>query len=73
MLSVTEKQYALLQYIKDYMHLRPVAPSYEEMMDHLGMKSKSGVFRLLSGLEERGHIKRMPNRARAIKLLGAKS
>ena len=72
MLSVTEKQYALLQYIKDYMHLRPIAPSYEEMMDHLGMKSKSGIHQLLSALEERGHIKRMPNRARAIKILEEK-
>lgn len=72
MLSVTEKQYELLKYLREYMAEKPIAPSYAEMMNRLDMKSKSGIFRLLNALEERGYIQRMPNRARAIKILEEK-
>lgn len=72
MISMTEKQYALLKYLREYMADKPVAPSYEEMMNHLEVTSKSGIHRLLSALEERNHIRRIPNRARAIELLGEK-
>ncbi len=46
-----------------------VAPSFEELCDAMGLKSKSGIHRLLSGLEERGYIRRLPNKARAIDVL----
>jgi len=69
MISMTEKQWKLLKFLQEYMAEKPVAPSYDEMMAHMGLVSKSGVHRLLEALEEREHIRRIPNRARAIELL----
>lgn len=69
MISLTERQGALLQFIKDRIDHDRVAPSHDEMKDHLGLKSKSGVNRLLVGLEQRGAIKRHKNMIRAIELL----
>ena len=67
---LTRKQLDCYNAIKAYKSRNfGVAPSYDELLDLLGLKSKSGVFRLVSALEERGAIKRIPNRARAIKLL----
>jgi repressor LexA len=69
--SMTPKQAKLLTFIKEYMATSGgVAPSYIEMMAATGDASKAGVHRLLAGLEDRGHIAKMPHRARSIVLLG---
>ena len=66
---LTRKQSELLTYLSDHMQQHDVPPSFDEMRDALGLASKSGVHRLVSGLEERGYIKRLANRARAIEIL----
>ena len=66
---LTRKQSELLTYLNNYMQQHDVPPSFDEMRDALGLASKSGVHRLVSGLEERGYIRRLANRARAIEIL----
>jgi repressor LexA len=66
---LTRKQHELLIYIHDRLADEGVSPSFEEMKDALGLKSKSGVHRLISALEERDFIRRLPNRARALEVL----
>ena len=66
---LTRKQRELLLYIHDYISAHSIAPSCEEMRVGLGLRSSSGVHRLLVGLEERGFLKRIPKRARAIEIL----
>ena len=66
---LTRKQSELLSYLSDHMQQHDVPPSFDEMRDALGLASKSGVHRLVSGLEERGYIRRLANRARAIEIL----
>jgi len=66
---LTRKQYELLQYIEGHVKKRGVSPSFDEMKDALGLKSKSGIHRLITGLEERGFIRRLPHRARALEIL----
>ena len=66
---LTRKQSELLTYLSDHMQQNEVPPSFDEMRDALGLASKSGVHRLVSGLEERGYIRRLANRARAIEIL----
>ena len=66
---LTRKQSELLTYLSDHMQHHDVPPSFDEMRDALGLASKSGVHRLVSGLEERGYIRRLANRARAIEIL----
>ncbi|MDB0013401.1 transcriptional repressor LexA [Alphaproteobacteria bacterium] len=66
---LTRKQSELLTYLIDHMQQHDVPPSFDEMRDALGLASKSGVHRLVSGLEERGYIRRLANRARAIEIL----
>jgi repressor LexA len=66
---LTRKQSELLIYIQDRLKESGVSPSFEEMKDALALKSKSGVHRLISALEERGFIRRLPNRARALEVL----
>jgi repressor LexA len=66
---LTRKQYELLTYIDGHLAREGVSPSFEEMKDALDLKSKSGVHRLISALEERGFIRRLPNRARALEVL----
>ena len=66
---LTRKQHELLCYIHDRLAETGVSPSFEEMKDALDLKSKSGVHRLISALEERGFIRRLPNRARALEIL----
>ena len=66
---LTRKQSELLTYLSDHMQQHDVPPSFDEMRDALGLASKSGVHRLVSGLEERGYIIRLANRARAIEIL----
>ena len=66
---LTRRQLELYNFIRDYKSKEGVAPSLREMEAHLGLNSLSGVHRLLMGLEERGAIKRMKDRARAIRIL----
>ena len=66
---LTKKQYELLMLIDRRLHKDGVSPSFEEMKDAVGLKSKSGIHRLISALEERGFIRRLPNRARALEVL----
>ena len=68
MIGMTRKQAELLSYIETYMTTERVAPSFEEMKVAVGLKSKSGVARLILALEERGLIRRLPNRARALEV-----
>jgi len=66
---LTKKQYELLVLIDQRIKDAGVPPSFDEMKDALGLKSKSGIHRLISGLEERGFIRRLPHRARALEVL----
>jgi len=66
---LTRKQYELLVYIDKTLRDSGVSPSYDEMKDALGLRSKSGIHRLITGLEERGFIRRLPHRARALEVL----
>lgn len=66
---LTAKQHQLLLFINERLQGSGVSPSFDEMKDALGLKSKSGVHRLVNALEERGFIRRMPNRARALEVL----
>lgn len=66
---LTRKQHELLCYIHDHLSDSGVSPSFEEMKEALDLKSKSGVHRLVSALEERGFIRRLANRARALEIL----
>jgi repressor LexA len=66
---LTRKQYELLVYIHERLKESGVPPSFDEMKDALDLRSKSGIHRLIKALEERGFIKRLPNRARAIEVI----
>ena len=66
---LTQKQSELLAFLTSHMDAHEVPPSFDEMRDALGLASKSGIHRLVSGLEERGYIRRLANRARAIEIL----
>lgn len=66
---LTRKQHELICFINDRLSATGVSPSFEEMKDALDLKSKSGVHRLISALEEREFIRRLPNRARALEVL----
>jgi len=66
---LTRKQHELVCFINDRLNTTGVSPSFEEMKDALDLRSKSGVHRLISALEERQFIRRLPNRARALEVL----
>jgi repressor LexA len=66
---LTRKQHELIRFIQVRLEESGVSPSFEEMKEALDLKSKSGVHRLISALEERGFIRRLPNRARALEVL----
>jgi repressor LexA len=66
---LTRKQHELIRFIQSRLEETGVSPSFEEMKEALDLKSKSGVHRLISALEERGFIRRLPNRARALEVL----
>ncbi|CCQ73966.1 transcriptional repressor LexA [Magnetospira sp. QH-2] len=66
---LTKKQYELLTFIDARLRESGVSPSYDEMKDALGLASKSGIHRLITGLEERGFIRRLPHRARALEVV----
>lgn len=66
---LTRKQHQLLTYIQRRLRTDGVSPSFEEMKDALGLRSKSGIHRLITALVERGFIRRLPHRARALEVL----
>ena len=66
---LTRKQRELLVFINQRLRATGISPSFDEMKDALNLKSKSGIHRLISGLEERGFIRRLPHRARALEVV----
>ena len=66
---LTRKQHELLMFIHQRLEATGISPSFEEMKDALDLKSKSGIHRLITALEERGFIRRLPHRARALEVL----
>ena len=66
---LTRKQYELLLYLEQRLSEDGISPSFDEMREALGLRSKSGIHRLITGLVERGFIKRLPHRARAIEII----
>src|ERR1700730_3472921 len=66
---LTRKQYELLRFINERLKEAGVPPSFDEMKDALDLRSKSGIHRLITAREERGFIRRLPNRARAIEVI----
>lgn len=68
-LMLTRKQHELLMFIHERMKESGIPPSFDEMKEALDLKSKSGIHRLITALEERGFIRRLPNRARALEVV----
>jgi repressor LexA len=66
---LTRKQYELLMFIHERVHETGIPPSFDEMKDALDLKSKSGIHRLITALEERGFLRRMEKRARALEII----
>jgi repressor LexA len=66
---LTRKQHELLMFINERLKESGIPPSFDEMKDALDLKSKSGIHRLIKALEERGFIRRLPNRARALEVI----
>jgi repressor LexA len=66
---LTRKQHELLRFIHERLRESGIPPSFDEMKDALDLKSKSGIHRLIMALEERGFIRRLPNRARALEVI----
>jgi repressor LexA len=66
---LTRKQHELLMFIHERLKESGVPPSFEEMKDALDLRSKSGIHRLITALEERGFLRRLPNRARALEVI----
>src|SRR3954471_18699001 len=66
---LTRKQFELLRFIHERVKESGVPPSFDEMKDALDLRSKSGIHRLITALEERGFIRRLANRARAIEVI----
>ncbi|PPR35039.1 MAG: LexA repressor [Alphaproteobacteria bacterium MarineAlpha9_Bin6] len=66
---LTRKQQQLLLYVNGHLKQNGVAPSFEEMKEYLGLRSKSGVHRLIKALEERGFLRRLHHRARALEVI----
>lgn len=66
---LTRKQHELLIFINERLKESGIPPSFDEMKDALDLRSKSGIHRLITALEERGFLRRLPNRARALEIL----
>ena len=66
---LTRKQYELLMFIHDKLRETGVAPSFDEMKEALDLRSKSGIHRLITALEERGFLRRLAHRARALEII----
>src|SRR3954454_3426545 len=65
---LTRKQHELLMFIHERIKESGISPSFDEMKDALGLASKSGIHRLITALEERGFLRRLPHRARALEV-----
>ena len=65
---LTKKQKELFVYLRDYISSNDISPSFEEMKNAVNLKSKSGIHRLITSLEQRGYIKRLKHRARAMEI-----
>ena len=65
---LTIKQKKLLDYIKSYYQNKELFPTFDEMKDNLSIKSKSGIYKLLTSLEDKGYIRKIPHKARALEL-----
>jgi repressor LexA len=66
---LTQKQHQLIVFINDRLKLTGISPSFDEMREGLQLKSKSGVHRIITALEERGFLNRLHNRSRALEVL----
>lgn len=66
---LTKKQKELLEYVNSFINTNKMSPSYDEIREAMNLKSKSGIHRIVSALEERGFIRKLANRARAIEVL----
>ena len=66
---LTPKQYKLLQFIEKTLVEQKVSPSFEEMKEFMGLKSKSGIHRMIAGLEAKGYVRHLPNQARALEVI----
>ena len=66
---LTKKQKELFDYLKEYISHNQISPSFEEMKEAVNLKSKSGIHRLITSLEQRGFIKRLKHRARAMEII----
>ncbi len=66
---LTKKQKELFDYLRDYMTSNQISPSFEEMKEAVNLKSKSGIHRLITSLEQRGFIKRLKHKARAMEII----
>lgn len=69
--GLTKAQHRALEFIKDYSARHCIPPSFEEIKEHLELKSKSGVHRIIKALDDRGYITQMKNRARSIRVVRA--
>lgn len=67
----TEREKALLDFIRTYFATKGIMPSYDEMRDWAGLNSKSGIARMIDSLIDKGHLDRMPAKARALSLTAA--
>ena len=65
---LTKKQKELFVYLRDYISSNYISPSFEEMKNAVNLKSKSGIHRLITSLEQRGYIKRLKHKARAMEI-----
>jgi len=70
---LTPKQHKLLGFIEQTIVKQQVSPSFEEMKEYMGLKSKSGIHRLIAGLEAKGYVRHLPNQARALEVIPRKS
>jgi len=70
---LTPKQHKLLGFIEQTIAKQQVSPSFEEMKEYMGLKSKSGIHRLIAGLEAKGYVRHLPNQARALEVIPRKS
>ena len=66
---LTPKQYKLFQFIEETIEKQGVSPSFEEMKDYMGLKSKSGIHRMVAGLETKGYIRHLKSQARALEII----
>lgn len=69
MMGLTPNQQRLLAFLRSEIAGRGLVPTFDEMCRHMGIVSKGGIFRMLNGLQERGHIRRLPGKSRAIELV----